>query len=102
MSNSTPCALCGSTTNNRIMGRAGCACVACIGEAAKQAIAKENVPARVSVTASDSCLLCGDAIVQGNLAASRAPYKICHDCLMSALENAGELAPGTHFIQVNF
>jgi hypothetical protein len=50
MRNSTPCALCGTTTAHRVMGRVGCACDGCIGEAAKQAIAKEKMPKQPNVT----------------------------------------------------
>jgi hypothetical protein len=102
MNNSTPCALCGTTTAHRVMGRVGCACDGCIGEAAKQAIAKEKMPKQPNVTASDLCLLCGDPITKANLVAVRSPYKICHDCLMSALQRAAEPPEGVQFVQVNF
>jgi hypothetical protein len=102
MNSTTPCALCGTTTAHRIVGRVGCVCVDCLGEAAKQAIAKQHVPKSITVTASDLCLLCGDEITSGNLAASRAPYKLCHGCLLTALESASDLPEGTQFIQVNF
>lgn len=102
MAHKTPCAICGSTTAQRILGRFGCACVNCIGEAAKQAIAKANVPQRTTLTASDRCILCGDLITKNDLAAAHFPYALCHACLINALESAHEIDGGTSFTQVNF
>lgn len=100
MSNQTPCALCGTTTRNRIQGRFGCACVECLGEAAKQAIAKSKLVERPSVTASDRCVMCGDPITKGNLTATRFAYSVCHPCLVETLEGAAE--GNTTMIQVAF
>jgi hypothetical protein len=102
MSNTTPCALCGSVTRKRIQGRTGCACVDCLGEAAKQAISQADRSKKPSLTASDLCLLCGDPITRGNLAAARLPYVICHDCLKQALEAADDYDQTHVFVQVNF
>jgi hypothetical protein len=102
MANTTPCAFCGKTDTRRIQGRTGCACVNCIGEAAKQAIAKMSVPDRPTLTASDRCLLCGDAITKHDLAAARPPYSLCQGCLIDAVKGAHEAENGASFIQVNF
>lgn len=102
MATTTPCAFCGTTTAARIQGRSGCACVNCIGEATKQAIAKTSVPERTTLTASDRCLLCGDVVTKHDLAAAHSPYVLCHGCLINALEVAHETAGGGSFIQVNF
>jgi hypothetical protein len=102
MSNATPCALCGTIAANRIQGRTGCACVNCLGEAAKQAISKVNRSKQPVLTASDRCLLCGDPISDSNLAAARAPYVICHGCLIHALELADDYEETGFFVQVNF
>ena len=102
MSNTTPCALCGSISAHRIQGRTGCACVNCLGEAAKQAIIKADRPKQPRLTASDRCLLCGDPITDSNLAAARAPYVICHTCLLHALEIADDYDQTGVFVQVNF
>jgi hypothetical protein len=101
MSADIPCALCGSNTADRVMGRIGCACSNCLGEAAKQVIAKQNQPMPPAVTASDLCLMCGDPITKGGLVAVRGPYKICHSCLVSAVQEALPLGT-TDFVQVNF
>jgi len=102
MANTTPCALCGTTKGSRIQGRSGCACANCLGEAAKQAITKANEVSRPTVTASDRCLLCGDAVTKGDLAAAHPPYVICHECLLYALETASKRDGGVTFTQVNF
>jgi hypothetical protein len=102
MTVTTPCALCGTTTTQRIQGRAGCACVNCIGEATKQAIAKTSISKHITLTASDRCLLCGDSITKGDLATARTPYVLCHECLIHALEGACENGTGASFIQVDF
>jgi hypothetical protein len=102
MATTTPCAFCGTTTAARIQGRSGCACVNCIGEAAKQAIAKTSVPERTTLTASDRCLLCGDVVTKHDLAAAHSPYVLCHGCLINALQVAHKTDGGGSFIQVNF
>lgn len=102
MTNKVPCAICGTSEAQRIQGRTGCVCVNCLGEAAKQAIARVNVAQRATLTASDRCLLCGDTITKGNLAAAHSPYVLCHECLISALERAHGTGEGGTFTQVNF
>jgi len=74
----------------------------CIGEAARQLLAKQDQPLTPSVTASDRCLLCGEVITTGSIAASHAPYVICHRCIAQAIDATSELVPGGKFVQVNF
>lgn len=102
MSKQPPCALCGSLEAHRIVGRTGCVCVSCMGEAAKQLLAKQDERMPPSVTASDRCLLCGDSITTGRIAASRAPYVICYQCISQAIDSVTEFAPDGKFVQVNF
>jgi hypothetical protein len=87
MTHAIACALCGDTAGHRLVGRTGCACVTCLGEAVKQAICGQahHPP---TVTASDRCLLCGVAIVCGNLVAVRAPYRLCAACLRDVAQVA--------------
>lgn len=96
-----PCALCGSNAH-LVAGRTGNACFECLGEAAKQMLAKQNVPSKPSLTASDRCLLCGDPITSGFLAASRGPYQICHGCIVDAIESLAVPIGTESFIQVDF
>lgn len=74
----------------------------CIGEAAKQSIAKMSAPNRITLTASDRCLLCGDRVTKGALAAVHRPYALCHECLINALEIAHEAGGDAPFVQVDF
>lgn len=102
MSKQPPCALCGSLEAHRIIGRTGCACVSCMGEAAKQLVAKQDQRIPPTVTASDHCLLCGDPITKGQIAASRPPYVLCHQCILQAVESVADFVPDGKFVQVNF
>ena len=97
-----PCAFCGTKSVAMIHGRTGCVCTDCLGEAAKQVVAKRNVPISPSVTASDRCLLCGDSIASGALAVARGPYRLCHACIVLAVENAAIRGDESSFTQVNF
>lgn len=90
MSDKTPCALCGTKTLHRIQGRAGCACVECLGEAAKQVITKTDSVEPPTITASHRCLLCGDPITKGNIIATRFNYVVCHPCLVDVLDTSAE------------
>lgn len=83
------CALCGSS-EALLVGRTGCACKTCLGEAVKQAIihGPSQAVAQSHVTASDRCLMCGDSIINGNLAAARGPYRLCQACLSDAAQDA--------------
>ena len=96
------CALCGTTSIRIIAGRTGYACTECLGEAAKQVLAKQSVPESPSVTASDRCLLCGECITKGDLAAARGPYRLCHACIVVAVQDAAIPLGATGFIQVDF
>jgi hypothetical protein len=102
MTNQPPCALCGSLDAKRIIGRTGCVCVLCMGEAAKQLLARQDQRKSPTVTASDRCLLCGDLITVGRIAATRAPYVICHHCISQAIESVTEFVPEDKFVQVDF
>lgn len=95
-----PCALCGSSENHLIVGRTGCACVQCLGEAAKQLIAQERVSHPPTLTASDHCLLCGEGVASGNAAASRGPYALCGQCVVDVL--ASSKRKDETFLQVGF
>lgn len=81
-----PCALCGTTNTDRVIGRTGCACTVCLGEAVKRTISGEGRRDPPTVTASDRCLLCGEPIVSGKVVAVRRPYRLCGGCLVAALE----------------
>lgn len=96
-----PCVLCG-TKKQVALGINGCACMSCLGEAVKQALAKEHVPEIPSVTASDHCLFCDLSIANGFLAAAKGPYRICHACLVYAVKSFAVPINTTAFIQVNF
>lgn len=96
------CALCGTTSTRIIAGRTGYACTECLGEAAKQMLAKQDVPEQPTATASDKCLLCGESITKGDLAAARGPYRLCHTCIVVAVEDLAVPIGTTRFIQVNF
>lgn len=85
-----PCALCGSTEHHRFVGRAGCACVNCLGEAARQMLVREHPRNPPTVTASSRCLLCGDFVAKGNLAATRQPYALCQECVLDALTRTSD------------
>lgn len=93
-----PCAICGNRILHRLIGRAGCVCVDCLGNAAKQMIVRERVPNPPTLTASHRCLLCGEPVVGGNLAATRTPYILCHACVLQAFERMADPA----FVQVEF
>ena len=87
MTSAIPCALCGDTTGFRLVGRTGCACRACLGEAVKQAVCGDaHIPP--TVTAGDRCLLCGEAITCGNVVAVRGPYRVCAACLRDVVDGA--------------
>ena len=101
MNSHIPCGLCGSTSENRLIGRTGCVCRSCLGEAAKQLVTLGQSPHEVTVTASDRCLLCGEGITTGHIAAVRGPYRICHACVVAAVEQAAPLGASA-FVQVNF
>jgi hypothetical protein len=95
------CALCGSVDNDRVIGAAGCACLPCIATAMQAVVARQFDPERPPhVTASDRCILCGEPIVAGFVAATRPPYCLCAQCLRDALEAA--LAPREAFAAFRF
>jgi hypothetical protein len=76
--------------------------VLCLGEAARQLLAKQDEPVSPSVTASDRCLLCGESVTAGSIAACRTPYVLCHHCIAQAVAAAAEHVPEGRFVQVNF
>ena len=96
--NELPCAICGSVTPYRLVGRTGCVCVNCLGDAAKQMIARARVPNLPTLTASHRRLLCGEPVVRSNIAATRGPYTICQPCVLQGLERMDDPA----FVQVEF
>lgn len=102
MSKIIPCALCGTTEIDRVIGRTGCVCLDCLAEAAKAAISLSTKRTPPNVTATDHCLLCGETVTASNLAAVRKPYVICHKCLIETLERAGDNTENGEFIQVEF
>lgn len=83
-----PCALCGSIEHHRFIGRAGCACVNCLGEAARQMLVREHPRNPPALTASTRCLLCGDSVAKSTMAATRGPYAICQECVIDAFTRA--------------
>lgn len=88
MAYSLVCALCG-TSDSLVVGSTGCVCRACVGEAVKSAIcATDERSDWQRATASDRCLMCGEAITTGNLVATRGPYRLCQGCLFHITKEA--------------
>lgn len=96
-----PCAMCGTTTGNRVIDRTGCVCNACLARALESVVAGSGTQNPPTVTASDHCLLCGDPVTSGSVVAVRGPYRLCGSCLISAAKRAVEQDRDT-FLQVNF
>jgi hypothetical protein len=97
----TPCALCGSLENDRVIGAAGCVCLECLATATHAVIARQFKPEQPPrVKASERCVLCGESIVAGFVAATRSPYCLCAQCVRDALDAA--LAPRETFAEIRF